>query len=183
MALAALEIHAHEKPARVARETGIIRVLLPDLVQPARHEPARAAQLLVLEIRAENLARHLIPRLVRAERFSQVAAPFVVAAVALHELDVERLGHLLGEARRGDELFNQLGAFVSSLVGEKLLRLLRAGNAAVEVEPRAPKKLRVVRRCGERLFDGLRFRGDEGVHLPMQRLGGKRAMAGHQRGQ
>ena len=173
VALAALEVHAHEEPAYVARETRIIGVLLADLVQPPRGEEARAAQLLILEVRPENLARHLVPRLVRAERRGEILAPLVAVAVAFHELDVEGLGQLLGELGRGRQPFQQLGAFVRRLVREEFPRLLGTGNRAGEVKPRAAQELAVVRRDGERLLGGLGFRGDELVHLLVQRRRGR----------
>ncbi len=170
VALAALEVEPEEEPADVTGQAGVIRVLLADLVEPARDEPARAAQLLVLEIWADDLARELVPRLVGAEGFGEELAPLFVRAVALHELDVERLGELLGELGRGREPFNELRPLVRRLVREEGARLGRRGDGAGEVQVNPAHKLRICGRCGEGFAGGLP--DQQGVHLGAEWPGG-----------
>ena len=95
--------------------------------------------------------------------------PLVAVAVALHELDVENLGHPIGELWRGKKPVNQLRAFVFRGIGQELFRLVRARDVAAEIEPRAAEKFRVAGGSGERLRAG--FGGDDFIHALRQRLG------------
>jgi hypothetical protein len=65
VALAALQDrYAHEHAPDIAGEAGVVRVLLPYLLQPPGDEVAGAALLLIEEIRRQHLAHHRIPWLV-----------------------------------------------------------------------------------------------------------------------
>ena len=183
VALAALEVHTHEEPARVAGGPGVVGVLLPHFFQAPRDKETRAAQFLILEVRSENLPRHLVPWLVRAEGLREVAPPLVVVAVAFHQLDMKRLGDLLREARRGHALLDDFGALVRRLISDELPGFTGIRNAAGEVQPGAAEKFGVVRGRGERLLGDRGFAGDELVHPAMQGLRRHGSCASHGSGQ
>jgi len=178
VALGALQIDAEEQPPHVARQGGVIDGVLAVVLQPLGIEEGRAARPLVLRPAGQDVAGHLVPRLVLLERRPQVGAPGGVVAQPLHQHDVEQVLHPSGVVRTLQELVDQLCAFVGRLVGEEGAGLRRRGNAAREVEAGAAEELGVVGARPGGPAAGLRH--DECVDARVQGVVGSRA--GRQQG-
>ena len=177
MALRALQLNAHEERTDRPRTSGwrSLGVL--------SHESVKDQLRLVLDLAldGENVAHELVPGGVLVELPRQ---PLAEVARLLHRLAAAvhvrwQLGRtdpfapgapeMLTEFRRGQELIDQLRAFVRRRIAQKSRGLFRCGDSPVQVEVQASEKLRIFgRRRGLQLpacqlttymaVDGIRYR-------------------------